>query len=252
MAVEIKYDNKAADYGSEVIHNVQTVAKWSGAALVLGLGFAFFMAGSWPGVGIVATASMACYAIGSAFGFLFSIPRSAQGSDNQAVVPKADKMKEALRPRDNTNLEQISDWLVKILVGAGLVNLGKLVLLLQASAGKLGHCLQLARTQGGSVLTNSAAVAQTANAATNASAGTNSALSSLGLSTGTIGNVPFGFDYGTEFCLFLILYFLALGFQLGANHVFQLQLESGRIGWAQCFHQGASRPKIDGEHFLQG
>jgi hypothetical protein len=53
---------------------------------------------------------------GGLVGFIFGIPRSA--SSNQP--PTAGE-----QYQDNSNLEQISDWLTKILVGVGLVQLGR-------------------------------------------------------------------------------------------------------------------------------
>ncbi len=69
---------------------------------------------------------------GVAVGFLFGIPRVLQG--RQAPAPKdasnpggADAQRAedglAYRQRVNTNLEEISDWLTKIIVGMGLVEL---------------------------------------------------------------------------------------------------------------------------------
>ena len=52
------------------------------------------------------------------FGFLFAIPQSATRNANAALPPGA--------YRSNSNLEEISDWLTKILVGIGLVQLGHL------------------------------------------------------------------------------------------------------------------------------
>jgi tetratricopeptide (TPR) repeat protein len=68
--------------------------------------------------------------IGSLIGFLFGIPRTLQ---SEAPVARA-KNQEAGQPEGkensygqaiNTNLEQISDWLTKILVGVGLTQLGQ-------------------------------------------------------------------------------------------------------------------------------
>jgi CheY-like chemotaxis protein len=70
------------------------------------------------------------FAIGGLIGFLFGIPRSLQGlsqSDSASAKPtpgpgqQAQSDKTNYRP--NTNLEQISDWLTKILVGVGLTQL---------------------------------------------------------------------------------------------------------------------------------
>jgi hypothetical protein len=65
----------------------------------------------------VATLWAAAYcAVGFLGGFLFGIPRTLQRDD---VTDSSDPYKQ----RVNTNLEQISDWLTKIIVGLGLVQL---------------------------------------------------------------------------------------------------------------------------------
>ena len=66
---------------------------------------------------LVAFASMA---FGGLFGLLFGIPRSVSKPNNN----KPDGHEPTTEP--NTNLEQISDWLTKILVGAGLTQLNKI------------------------------------------------------------------------------------------------------------------------------
>jgi len=66
---------------------------------------------------------------GGLLGFLFGIPRSLQVSDTSAGQSmKRDKTAGTTNERAvtygaNTNLEQISDWLTKILVGVGLTQL---------------------------------------------------------------------------------------------------------------------------------
>jgi tetratricopeptide (TPR) repeat protein len=65
---------------------------------------------------LVAATAMAC---GALLGFLFGIPRSLQA--NQAGTRE-----DSAPLSQNTNLEQISDWLTKILVGVGLVELDKI------------------------------------------------------------------------------------------------------------------------------
>ncbi|WP_306208156.1 hypothetical protein [Actinoplanes sp. RD1] len=57
--------------------------------------------------------------VGGLLGFLFGVPRSTAGADGGGVAT-------GRRYRANTNLEQISDWLTKILVGVGLVQIGEL------------------------------------------------------------------------------------------------------------------------------
>lgn len=63
---------------------------------------------------LVAAAALAC---GGLLGFLFGIPRSLQADRGPAAGDSAPL-------GQNTNLEQISDWLTKILVGVGLVQFG--------------------------------------------------------------------------------------------------------------------------------
>jgi hypothetical protein len=76
---------------------------------------AFFTTMS-TGVVVAASAAM----IGGLLGFLFGIPRALQ----QASVVVPDPTMPLIQPASasdapNTNLEQISDWLTKILVGVG-------------------------------------------------------------------------------------------------------------------------------------
>lgn len=61
---------------------------------------------------------------GSTVGFLFAIPRTLQG-DRERPTPKAAPLRGDYDFEVNTNLEQISDWLTKIIVGIGLVQLTK-------------------------------------------------------------------------------------------------------------------------------
>jgi hypothetical protein len=73
--------------------------------------------------------ALACMASGALVGFLFGIPRVLQG-DNPAPAnttpgspPNQPPAPQTYSQRVNTNLEQISDWLTKIIVGLGLVEL---------------------------------------------------------------------------------------------------------------------------------
>lgn len=62
--------------------------------------------------------------LGGLLGFLFGIPRSLQGEPSGGASPRPDASREATPTyRPNTSLEQISDWLTKILVGVGLTQL---------------------------------------------------------------------------------------------------------------------------------
>jgi hypothetical protein len=76
----------------------------------------------------------ACLLAGFLLGFLFGIPRSLQSQSGDAGVGEHESTDAAngsakssagqsVQYRVNTNLEQISDWLTKILVGVGLTQL---------------------------------------------------------------------------------------------------------------------------------
>jgi hypothetical protein len=62
--------------------------------------------------------SCASAAAGGLLGFLFGVPR------NRSVETLQEGPPAGVRP--NTNLEQVSDWLTKILIGATLVQLGSI------------------------------------------------------------------------------------------------------------------------------
>jgi hypothetical protein len=68
---------------------------------------------SWEILGNGLMLAGACFFAGGLCGFLFGIPRTVQG----------EQVREEVDYRINTNLEQISDWLTKIIVGLTLVNL---------------------------------------------------------------------------------------------------------------------------------
>ncbi len=83
----------------------------------------------------MATAGAAAFS-GALLGFLFGIPRSLQGNGSQATdnetASKGDQ--KGIGYHQNTNLEQISDWLTKILVGVGLTQLAAIPSTLQKFA----------------------------------------------------------------------------------------------------------------------
>jgi hypothetical protein len=67
--------------------------------------------------------ALAAVGVGGFVGFLFGIPRAlATDVQNPETQPRA--LQASSRYIGNTNLEQISDWLTKILVGATLTQLG--------------------------------------------------------------------------------------------------------------------------------
>jgi len=80
---------------------------------------------AWDALPIAFLLLFGTLAIGALLGFLFGIPRTAHAGAPGAPAP--------VQYWSNDNLEQISDWLTKILVGVGLVELGRL----SSSAGAL-------------------------------------------------------------------------------------------------------------------
>jgi hypothetical protein len=71
--------------------------------------------GDFRAIPIALLWAVACFAAGSCLGFLFGIPRAAHSQP-----PHPD------RQPVSTNLIEISDWLTKIIVGLGLINLKEL------------------------------------------------------------------------------------------------------------------------------
>lgn len=68
-------------------------------------------------IGLSILLGLACTAGGILFGFIFSIPRSMTSDKDEKGKPY----------RANANLEQISDWLTKIIVGVSLVEFNAIV-----------------------------------------------------------------------------------------------------------------------------
>jgi hypothetical protein len=115
----------------------------SGRLLTMTLAVGFFVnvllalyAWAERSLSIFAVYTMVAWAAGSVgfiSGFLFALPRSmpeltAPAGDGQyegsKVTKSARQVRHAQKFRPNNNLEQISDWLTKLLIGAGLVQLG--------------------------------------------------------------------------------------------------------------------------------
>jgi len=70
--------------------------------------------------------AVAAMTVGICLGFLFGIPRSLQGVQAPPAAGAAAAGSTPATIGVNTNLEQISDWLTKIIIGLGLINLDKL------------------------------------------------------------------------------------------------------------------------------
>lgn len=72
----------------------------------------------WGACAVAALIASASFLAGGMVGFLFGIPRAVQGSTAASG---------AAQYQANTNLEQVSDWLTKIIVGVGLVQIGRII-----------------------------------------------------------------------------------------------------------------------------
>lgn len=93
---------------------------------------------------------LASIAIASLIGFIFGVPRARAAlvqTEDDPEDPKDPKGPATVRFEANSNLEQISDWLTKILVGAGLVQLAALPGFLESLGNYLGESLGSAGPQ---------------------------------------------------------------------------------------------------------
>lgn len=127
--------------------NIQLISFVVGAAIISGL---FIVAYQQYGKGspIAVLWSLACLMAGSFIGFLFGIPRILQNDTTTHGATAAAKagnnntsgeQPSASSYRANTNLDQISDWLTKIVVGVGLINLQKVPPRLDQAATYIAH-----------------------------------------------------------------------------------------------------------------
>jgi tetratricopeptide (TPR) repeat protein len=103
------------------------------------LGFMFGISqpqSHWTAAFTGAVTAMASAAVGGLFGLLFGVPRALAGppnSTNTQPATRASTVASTSSPQNafaggysaNTNLEQVSDWLTKLLLGAGLTQLGR-------------------------------------------------------------------------------------------------------------------------------
>jgi hypothetical protein len=108
----------------EEFHNVERALRAIGAITASGLAFVLMYASQarfelqfWAILGTSLLMAGAFLLAGALLGFLFGIPRTLQ--DQQQIEMQGTRFSQ------NTNLEQISDWLTKILVGVGLTQLNQ-------------------------------------------------------------------------------------------------------------------------------
>jgi tetratricopeptide (TPR) repeat protein len=116
--------NTSAKDGLPVIDRYLMLARLQllagfGCALVVVYAFQFHSSGTWvriAAVGIMIAA--AALLLGFLFGFIFCYPRVKKNAGE--LKPSSDSVE------DNPSLADISDWLTKIMVGVGLVELNKI------------------------------------------------------------------------------------------------------------------------------
>lgn len=137
--------------------------------LVLGVAIVLLFGTSVSGKATIFQWMLACLLAGTFIGFLFGIPKILQGGQQAAQAGTNTANNAAANPgaaagntntttgityqqQVNTNLTEISDWLTKIIVGLGLVNLTKIPPYLHAVAKILADALGIGKTTGGSSL----------------------------------------------------------------------------------------------------
>lgn len=67
--------------------------------------------------------SLTLFTVGGLVGFFFGIPRAGRGSTEGDDPSAAAAPRSEINYAPNTNLEQVSDWITKIIVGVGLIQL---------------------------------------------------------------------------------------------------------------------------------
>ncbi|MER7705337.1 hypothetical protein ABTX81_20900 [Kitasatospora sp. NPDC097605] len=125
--------------GPAVVRTAQRAA--AGTLLGAGLvGLVLFSLGRphpWQALGGGLVVACAATLVGGALGFLFGVPRVRGGAG--AGGAEGGEAHGSYAP--NTNLEQVSDWLTKVLLGVGLTQLGSLGERLDRLGGTLAPAL---------------------------------------------------------------------------------------------------------------
>jgi PASTA domain len=116
--------------GDKIQHGVFTMVCWMLVAMVV---IAFLLAGATDSAGAGVTAFLlfgAAMAVGAVLGFLFGLPRARvadlTGGGDAGTDPQTGQ-RASTYYLTNSNLIKVSDWLTTIVIGLGLVNLGKVV-----------------------------------------------------------------------------------------------------------------------------
>jgi hypothetical protein len=110
---------------SELMSDAQTLGLFSLSIIGIGVGVVWVQGGSQRWISLLW--ALGCLAVGALAGFVFGIPRVQQDvpvdqpGSGAAQAPVTPITRRKYKLLANTNLEQISDWLTKIIVGVGLV-----------------------------------------------------------------------------------------------------------------------------------
>jgi CheY-like chemotaxis protein len=128
--------SRSTNAETELTREIQNVGSGVLVALFVGLLLlGFSQGGFWP---LPLLLGLGLFLVGALVGFLFGIPRVTTNApdDRGAEVGDANARRPILSV--NTNLEQISDWLTKIIVGLGLVEMRKIPISVSAFATVIG------------------------------------------------------------------------------------------------------------------
>ena len=137
VAPDTNADTEAANVGAStlIIGTWVIIFALVGVAAILAWSFgqtgAAGTPGPWRAFGLLALIGLASAAAGALLGFLFGIPRTLDPVSRVAVANAAAQSGPAASSQAalaaNTNLERVSDWLTTLLIGATLVQAGKVV-----------------------------------------------------------------------------------------------------------------------------
>jgi tetratricopeptide (TPR) repeat protein len=136
------HDIPAAAHRSDHQRNLRTLATGTALALLLDAVTAAVYAlahpgtAAWHAIGGLAVITGTAFAGGGLLGFLFALPRTVDDGIRQTKYLA------------NSNLDQVSDWLTKIIVAIGITQLFRLPEAADALAGRLGPLLADTTTPG--------------------------------------------------------------------------------------------------------
>lgn len=92
----------------------------------------------------ILTVIIAFFISGCVLGFVFGIPKKYQNKQASVQLDKAGKPLQPADPNytDNSSLEEISDWITKIIIGLSLVQFNAIVSMIENAASRINASLQ--------------------------------------------------------------------------------------------------------------